>query len=149
MEEVKKIALSSNDDKRIQTFDKGTTFPYGANVFKVCENEMLSKNKFSDRDNDKDKDKGKTSTEDKDNATTKTEDKNKTKPKIKTENKDPLDKINNKISAINKLNEGLAKVKADVTKKVELVYEAMCELQDEIYSDDSWLRLVELDRIDA
>ena len=25
----------------------------------------------------------------------------------------------------------------------------MCELQDEIYSDDSWLRLVELDRIDA
>ena len=110
---------------------------------------MLSKNKFSDRDNDKDKDKGKTSTEDKDNATTKTEDKNKTKPKTKTENKDPLDKINNKISAINKLNEGLAKVKADVAKKVELIYEAMCELQDEIYSDDSWLRLVELDRIDA
>ena len=68
-EEVKKIALSSNDDKRIQTFEKGTTFPYGANVFKVCENEMLSKNKFSDRDNDKDKDKDKTSTEDKDNAT--------------------------------------------------------------------------------
>ena len=79
-EQVNKIALSSNDDKRIQTFDKVTTFPYGANVFKVCENEMLSKNKFSDRDNDKDKDKYKTSTEDKDNATTKTEHKNKTKP---------------------------------------------------------------------
>ena len=45
-EEVNKIALSSNDDKRIQTFDKVTTFPYGANVFKVCENEMLSKNKW-------------------------------------------------------------------------------------------------------
>ena len=32
-EEVNKIALSSNDDKRIQTFDKVTTFPYEANVF--------------------------------------------------------------------------------------------------------------------
>ena len=30
-----------------------------------------------------------------------------------------------------------------------MIYEAMCELQDEIYSDDSWLRLVELDKIDA
>ena len=40
-EEVNKIALSSNDDKRIQTFDKVTTFPYGTNVFKVCKNEML------------------------------------------------------------------------------------------------------------
>ena len=25
----------------------------------------------------------------------------------------------------------------------------MCELQDEIYSDDSWLRLVELNTVDA
>ena len=32
-EEVNKIALSSNDNKRIQTFDKVTTFPYEANVF--------------------------------------------------------------------------------------------------------------------
>ena len=30
-----------------------------------------------------------------------------------------------------------------------MIYEAMCELQDEIYSDDSWLRLVELNKIDA
>ena len=45
-EEVNKIALSSNDDKRIQTYDKVTTFPYGANVFKVCESEMLLKNKW-------------------------------------------------------------------------------------------------------
>ena len=45
-EEVNKIALSSNDDKRIQTYDKITTYPYGTNVFKVCENEMLSKNKW-------------------------------------------------------------------------------------------------------
>ena len=40
-EEVNKIALSSNDDKRLQTFDRITTYPYGANVFKVCEREML------------------------------------------------------------------------------------------------------------
>ena len=45
-EEVNKIALSSNDDKRIQTYDKVTTFTYGTNVFKLCENEMLSKNKW-------------------------------------------------------------------------------------------------------
>ena len=45
-EEVNKIALSSNDDKRIQKFDKVTTFSYGTNVFKVCESEMLSKKKM-------------------------------------------------------------------------------------------------------
>ena len=42
-EEVHKIALSSNDNKRKQTFDKVTTYPYGTNTFMVCENEMLSK----------------------------------------------------------------------------------------------------------
>ena len=40
-EEVNKIALSSNDGKRVQIVDKVTTYPYGTNVFKVCENEML------------------------------------------------------------------------------------------------------------
>ena len=45
-EEVNKIALSSNDDKKIQTFDKVTTFPYGPNLVKACESEMLSKNKW-------------------------------------------------------------------------------------------------------
>ena len=45
-EEVNKIALSSNDDKRIQTFDKVTTFPYRVNVFKVCESEILLKSKW-------------------------------------------------------------------------------------------------------
>ena len=40
-EEVNKIALSSNDDKRLQTFDRITTYPYGANAFKVCKREML------------------------------------------------------------------------------------------------------------
>ena len=40
-----KIALSSNNDKRLQTSDKITTYPYGINAFKVCEGEMLSKYK--------------------------------------------------------------------------------------------------------
>ena len=48
-EEVNKIALSSNDDKRIQAFDKVTTYPYSTNVFKVCKNKMLlKKNKVMD-----------------------------------------------------------------------------------------------------
>ena len=37
-EKVNKIALSSNDDERIQTFDRVTTYPFDTNVFKVCEN---------------------------------------------------------------------------------------------------------------
>ena len=40
-EEVNKIALNSNDDKRLQTFDRVTTYPYGTNAFKVCESEMM------------------------------------------------------------------------------------------------------------
>ena len=43
-EQINKIALS-NDDKRLQTFDKITTNPYGTNAFKICEKEMLSKHK--------------------------------------------------------------------------------------------------------
>ena len=42
-EEVNKIALNNNDDKRLQTFDRVTIYPYGTNAFKVCESEMLSK----------------------------------------------------------------------------------------------------------
>ena len=41
-EEIKKIALSSNDDKRLQTFDKIKSYPYGANVGKVCKTELLN-----------------------------------------------------------------------------------------------------------
>ena len=41
-EEINKVALSSNDNKRIQTFDKVTTFPQETPAVKVCENEMLS-----------------------------------------------------------------------------------------------------------
>ena len=39
--EINKIALSSNDNKRLQTFDRVTTYPYGANAFRVRESEML------------------------------------------------------------------------------------------------------------
>ena len=35
-EEVSKIALSRNDDKRLQNFDRITSYPYGIFVGKVC-----------------------------------------------------------------------------------------------------------------
>ena len=40
-EEVNRIALRSNDDKRLQTLDRITTYPYGTNAFKVYESEMI------------------------------------------------------------------------------------------------------------
>ena len=40
-EEKNKVVLSSNYDKRLQTFDKFPAYPYGVNAFKVCESEML------------------------------------------------------------------------------------------------------------
>ena len=43
VEQINEIALSSNDDKRLKTFDKIMTYPYGTNAFKICESEMLSK----------------------------------------------------------------------------------------------------------
>ena len=43
-EEVNKITFSSNDDKRLQTVDRITTYLYETNAFKVCESEMLLKN---------------------------------------------------------------------------------------------------------
>ena len=45
-EEVNNIALSSNDDKRLQTYDRIKTYPYGTNVFKVCGSEMLHNKRF-------------------------------------------------------------------------------------------------------
>ena len=41
-EEVNKIALSSNDDKGLQTFDRITSYPYGTSAGKVCKTELLS-----------------------------------------------------------------------------------------------------------
>ena len=43
VEEVNKIALNSNDNKRLQTFDRVRTYLYGTNAFKICESEMLNK----------------------------------------------------------------------------------------------------------
>ena len=44
-EEINKIALNSNDDKRLQTCDRIKKYPYGTNAFKVCESEMLKDKK--------------------------------------------------------------------------------------------------------
>ena len=44
-EKFNKIALSSNDDKRLQKF---TTYPHKTNVFKVCESEILKVIKYKD-----------------------------------------------------------------------------------------------------
>ena len=41
-EEINKFALSSDDNKRIKTFDKVTAFSQETHIIKVCENEMLS-----------------------------------------------------------------------------------------------------------
>ena len=41
IDEANKIALSSNDDKRLQTFNKVTTYPYGTNAFKVSQSKMM------------------------------------------------------------------------------------------------------------
>ena len=35
-EEFHKIAVSSNDDKRLQTYDRITSYPYGKSAGKVC-----------------------------------------------------------------------------------------------------------------
>ena len=45
-EEVNKIALSSDDDKRLQTFNRTETYPYGTNAFKVCESKMMTARGF-------------------------------------------------------------------------------------------------------
>ena len=45
-EEVNKIALSNNDDKRIQASDRIKIYSYGTNTFKVYESEMLMVKRF-------------------------------------------------------------------------------------------------------
>ena len=39
-EEINKIAFSSNDDKRLHTFDRITSYPHGTNAGKVCKTEL-------------------------------------------------------------------------------------------------------------
>ena len=43
--EINKIALSSNDDKRLQTYDRIKSYPNGTSAGKVCKTELLSKYK--------------------------------------------------------------------------------------------------------
>ena len=45
-EEVNKIALSDNDDKRLQIFNRITTHPHRTNAFKVRESEMMIMRNF-------------------------------------------------------------------------------------------------------
>ena len=40
-DEVNKISLRSNDNKRLQIFERVTTYAHGTNAFKVCECEMV------------------------------------------------------------------------------------------------------------
>ena len=54
-EQINKIALSSNDDKRLQTFDKITTYPYETNAFRVCESKFKGKSFKKDVDVNKNK----------------------------------------------------------------------------------------------
>ena len=44
--QINKIPLSSNDDNRLQTFVKITTYPYGTNAFKVCQSEFRKNSKI-------------------------------------------------------------------------------------------------------
>ena len=46
--QLKKIALSNNDDKRLIDFNRITTRAYGTNVGKICKNELLTKLKRID-----------------------------------------------------------------------------------------------------
>ena len=45
IEEIKRIALSSNDDKKLKTFDRITSYLYGASAGNVCKTELLSRYK--------------------------------------------------------------------------------------------------------
>ena len=40
-EQINKIALTSNDDKRLQTSDRVRTYPQGTNAIKLCKSEMM------------------------------------------------------------------------------------------------------------
>ena len=45
-EEISKIVLSSNNDKRLQTFDRITSYPYGISARKVWKAELLEYKKW-------------------------------------------------------------------------------------------------------
>ena len=41
IEEITRIALSSNDDKRLQIFNRVTAYPHGTDAFKACKSDMM------------------------------------------------------------------------------------------------------------
>ena len=45
-EKINKIPLSSNDDKRLETFDRITSYSYGTSAGKVCKRELLEHLKY-------------------------------------------------------------------------------------------------------
>ena len=45
-EEINKIALSSNDDKGLQTFDRIISYPYDTSSGNVCKTELLEYLKY-------------------------------------------------------------------------------------------------------
>ena len=45
IEEINKMAVSSNDNKKLQTFERITSYPYGTSAGKVCKTEIVSKYK--------------------------------------------------------------------------------------------------------
>ena len=45
-EEINKIAFSSNDDKRLQTFDNITSYPYGTSAGRVYKTKLLEYFKY-------------------------------------------------------------------------------------------------------
>ena len=45
--QIDKIALNNYDNKRLQSFNGITTYPYGANAFMVCYEELKIKQAFA------------------------------------------------------------------------------------------------------
>ena len=43
-EEIKKIALSSNDDRRMQSFDSIKTYTYGTSKDQICKKKQIKRN---------------------------------------------------------------------------------------------------------
>ena len=162
-EEVNKIALSSNNDKRIQTIDKITTYPYGTNTFMVCENEMLLKNKWIKHDKDIVKTEDTVIDKNIDKDIVKTEDtvsdKNIDKDIVKTEDTvidEEISDNDEEIAYIEMLNKMIDRVnefkltELSYTSYMNKVNEILIVLSDddEIY-EDPWLKLNELYNINA
>ena len=45
-EEINKITLSSTDDKRLQTFDRTTSYPYGKKCWESMQNRVIKQSNY-------------------------------------------------------------------------------------------------------